>query len=144
MFWCSVKGTGYPLRSPVSPSLPSTVRHRVPSNFNWSQPDKGNISCCWKVVGKQPCYVALRHNRVTNLAVEKKFMLCILIVFIAFFTDLMHQFFILIHLLHSCTCFEHCCAHLQEDNSISTASGMASSLSLGDCSDHSLREESCL
>jgi len=28
----SVKGTGYPLQSPVSPS----VRHRVPSRFNWT------------------------------------------------------------------------------------------------------------
>jgi len=36
----------------------------------------------------------------------------------------MHKFFILIHLLHSSTCFEHCCAHLQEDNCISTASGI--------------------
>jgi len=41
-----------------------------------------------------------------------------------FFTNLMHQFFILIHLLHSCTCFEHSCAHLQEDNFISVASGI--------------------
>ena len=36
----------------------------------------------------------------------------------------MHKFFILIHLLHSSTCFEHCCAHLQEDNCINTASGI--------------------
>ena len=41
-----------------------------------------------------------------------------------FFTNLMHKFFILIHLLHSFTCFEHYCAHLQEDNCISTASGI--------------------
>ena len=27
----------------------------------------------------------------------------------------MHKFFILIHLLHSCTCFEHYCSHLQEN-----------------------------
>ena len=32
------------------------------------------------------------------------------------FTNLMHKFFILLHLLHSSTCFEHYCAHLQEDN----------------------------
>jgi hypothetical protein len=30
----SVKSTGYPLHSPVSPSL-APVRHRVPSHFNW-------------------------------------------------------------------------------------------------------------
>ena len=34
MFRGSVKGTGYPLHSPVSPSLPLPPRHRVPSRFN--------------------------------------------------------------------------------------------------------------
>ena len=43
---------------------------------------------------------------------------------IVFFTNLMHKFSILIHLLHSSTCFEHYYAHLQED-----------------CSDHRLRED---
>jgi len=32
----TVKSTGYPLHSPVSPSLPTPVRHRVPSHFNWT------------------------------------------------------------------------------------------------------------
>ena len=41
-----------------------------------------------------------------------------------FFTDLMQKLFILIHLLPSSTCFEHYCAHLQEDNWINTASGI--------------------
>jgi hypothetical protein len=36
MFRASVKSTGYPLHSPVSPSLPLPVRHRVPSHFNWT------------------------------------------------------------------------------------------------------------
>ena len=73
-----------------------------------------------------------------------------------FFTNLMHKFFILIHLLHSSTCFEYYCAHLQEDNCISTGSGIVTvfrwlfstqvawglqSLSLGDCSVHRLRED---
>ena len=35
MFRGSVKGTGYPLHSPVSPSLP-LVSHHVPSHFKWS------------------------------------------------------------------------------------------------------------
>ena len=35
MFRGRVKGTGYPLHSPVSPS-PPLVRHRVPSRFNWT------------------------------------------------------------------------------------------------------------
>jgi len=42
-----------------------------------------------------------------------------------FITNLIHKFFISIHLLHSSTCFEHYCAHLQEDNCISSASGIA-------------------
>jgi len=32
-----------------------------------------------------------------------------------FFTNLIHKFFTLIHLLRSAKCFEHYCAHLQED-----------------------------
>jgi len=50
----------------------------------------------------------------------------------------MKKLFILIHLLYSSTCFEHYYAHLQEDDCISTASGIVSSLSLGDCSVHRL------
>jgi len=45
-------------------------------------------------------------------------------IMIFFFTNLMNKFFILICLLHSSTCFEQYCAHLQEDNCISTASGI--------------------
>ena len=36
MFRGSVKGTGYPLHSPVSPFTSHPVRHRVPSHFNWT------------------------------------------------------------------------------------------------------------
>ena len=36
VFRGSAKGTGYPLHSPVSPSLPPPVRHRVPSHFDWT------------------------------------------------------------------------------------------------------------
>ena len=43
-----------------------------------------------------------------------------------FFTNLIHKFFILIHLLHSSTCFEQYCACLQDDNCISTASDIVS------------------
>jgi len=45
-------------------------------------------------------------------------------IMIVFFTNLMHKFFILIHLLHSSTCFEHYCADLQVDNCINTAFGI--------------------
>ena len=36
MFRGSVKSTGYPLHSPVSPSLPPPAGHRVPSHFKWT------------------------------------------------------------------------------------------------------------
>jgi hypothetical protein len=36
MFRGSVKSTGYPLNSPVSPFTFSPVRHHVPSHFNWT------------------------------------------------------------------------------------------------------------
>ena len=36
MFRGSVKGTGYPLHSAVSPFTSPPVRHRVPSHFIWS------------------------------------------------------------------------------------------------------------
>ena len=36
VFRGSVKSTGYPLYSPVSPFTSPPVRHRVPSHFNWS------------------------------------------------------------------------------------------------------------
>ena len=42
-FWGSVKGSGYPLHSPVYPSLPLPLRHRVPSHLK----RKHTSSCCW-------------------------------------------------------------------------------------------------
>ena len=36
VFRGSVKGTGYPLHSPVSPFTSTPVCHRVPLHFNWS------------------------------------------------------------------------------------------------------------
>ena len=38
MFRGSVKGTGYPFHSPVSPFTSPPVRHRVPSHFNCTLP----------------------------------------------------------------------------------------------------------
>jgi len=38
MFRGSVKGTGYPLHSPVSPSLPLPCITALPSHFNWTLP----------------------------------------------------------------------------------------------------------
>jgi len=55
------------------------------------------------------------------------------------FTNLIHKFFILIHLLLSSTCLEHYYAHFR--GTILLVQYMVSSLSLGDCSVHRLREE---
>jgi len=41
-----VKGTGYPLHSPVSPFYSPPVRHRVPSHFNWTLPTVKSASLC--------------------------------------------------------------------------------------------------
>ena len=38
MFRGSVKSTGYPLHSPITPFTSPPVRHRVPSHFNWTLP----------------------------------------------------------------------------------------------------------
>jgi hypothetical protein len=38
VFRGSVKGTGYPLHWPVSPFTSPSLRHRVPSHFNWTLP----------------------------------------------------------------------------------------------------------
>ena len=46
MFRGSVKSTGYPLNSPVSPSLPPPVRHHVPLHFSWVLPVL-MLPVCW-------------------------------------------------------------------------------------------------
>ena len=46
MFRGSVKGTGFPIHSPVSPSLPPPVRHRVPPHFIWSLPTHLDLLFC--------------------------------------------------------------------------------------------------
>jgi len=43
MFRGSVKSTGYPLHSPVSPSPP--LRHHVPSHFNWTLKADSHTAC---------------------------------------------------------------------------------------------------
>jgi len=76
------------------------------------------------------------------------------IIILFLFTKLMRKFFILIHLVYFCTCFEHCYAHLQEDSCVSIAYGIVTlfgrlfsaqvmtGISLGDCLVHRLRQES--
>jgi len=58
----------------------------------------------------------------TNFILNRKHKQAIMM--IVFFTNLMHKFFILIHLLYSSTRFKHCYAYLQVDNCIITAFGI--------------------
>jgi len=57
-----------------------------------------------------------------------------------FISNLMYKFFILIHLLYSCTCFEHYCAHFQQESWL--VQHLVSSVCLGDCSLYRLPESS--
>jgi len=46
-----VRGTGYTLNSPVSPSLPPpAVRHRVPSHFIWVLPNDAHENCFKRIL----------------------------------------------------------------------------------------------
>jgi len=65
MFWGSVKSTGYPLHSPVSPFTSSPRRHRVSSHFNWSLPPLF-LDCVWNVMAhaQKPDFVFRRNGRV--------------------------------------------------------------------------------
>ena len=58
MFRGSVKGTGYPLHSPLSPSLPPPVRHRVTSHFNWTLQ---LVTACSEVVWRVLATHSIRH-----------------------------------------------------------------------------------
>jgi hypothetical protein len=75
VFRGSVKGTGYPLHSPVSPSIPLSVRHRVPSHFNWSlrcaegHNKSDTVLCCTVLYCTVLCRtVPYRHHRRTVAA----------------------------------------------------------------------------
>jgi len=96
MFRSSVKGTDYPLHSPVSPSLPLPMCHRVPSRFictllrfggGWTTPEplgeKGESTWTWRTAVDTnfgvDFYVSLificvkyRHPYVTPLAVTHR------------------------------------------------------------------------
>ena len=54
MFRGRVKGTGYQLHSPVSPSLPLPVRQRVPSRLNWILPSCKEIGVTGAIA---PCSI---------------------------------------------------------------------------------------
>jgi hypothetical protein len=66
MFRGSVKGTGYPIHSPVSPFISPPVRHRVPSRFNWTVPATAEV----EVLGKMSfCGLPVRIQGLLNDAV---------------------------------------------------------------------------
>jgi len=54
MFRGSVKGTGYPLHSPVSPFTSPPVRHCVPSHVNWILKMRSYVLMfCWPCISVQ-------------------------------------------------------------------------------------------
>jgi len=59
MFRCSVKSTGYPLHSPISPFTSPTVRHRVPSRSSWTLP-----SFIFKYMDKWGVTSALKYRNI--------------------------------------------------------------------------------
>ena len=50
MFRGSVKGTGYPPHSPVSPFTSPPVRHCVPSHLNWTLLPRGELSQGYRMI----------------------------------------------------------------------------------------------
>ena len=77
MFRGSVKSTGYPLHSPVSPFISLPVRHRVPSHFSWTlQMSRDNLilaargrdHCPFIVFCSQGKYTIIRLNWLRALA----------------------------------------------------------------------------
>jgi hypothetical protein len=60
MFHGSVKSTGHPLHSLVSPLLPPPRRHRVPSHFNWTLPAFINVQFDFLLQGKNRDWRCLR------------------------------------------------------------------------------------
>ena len=68
MFRGSVKGTGYPLHSPVSPSLPP-VNHRVPSRFNRTLPrgTEASSRCEPETIQLFPAGIHSQHSCCTDI-----------------------------------------------------------------------------
>ena len=67
MFRSSVKGTGYPLHSPVSPSTSPPVSHRVPSHFNWPLPFKVIITQVLHILYTQIVPLSLLLQSISQL-----------------------------------------------------------------------------
>ena len=70
VFRGSVKSTGYPLDSPVSPFTSPLVRQRVPSYFNWSLPWYTLVYCTGVKVTGVCNYVQIFSALVRFLARE--------------------------------------------------------------------------
>jgi len=87
MFRGSVKGTGYPLHSPISTFTSPPVRHSVPSHFNWSlqlhlilpSEVEGGESSPWRFTSrKRTRYTIKQSSELQFIAGDKFTVLCLL------------------------------------------------------------------
>jgi len=66
MFRGSVKSTGYPLHSPFFPFTSPSVRHRIPSHFNWTLQQLfaacGGSMCKYQLDAKIPASTHARYS----------------------------------------------------------------------------------
>ena len=83
MFRGSVKGTGYPLHSPVSPFTSPPVRHRVPSHFNRSLTTQGGFVGFF-FSGKKMCLKRRKCGTVRAVYFEWKILYASIINFFIF------------------------------------------------------------
>ena len=72
MFRGSVKGTGYPLHSPVTPFTSPPVRHRVPSHFNWCLPCAVPVGSVWWMLFQEERSSKLRLRRGVGQATHTR------------------------------------------------------------------------
>ena len=122
-----------PILLPVNNSVESCVSRKLAILKGWQSSQQTLLTP--KILQMLSTYYwtwshNLRKRQTTSKTTKLTFFFLVLLtahpnIMSLFLTNLMHTFFMLIHLLHSSTCFEHYCAHLQEDNCINTAYGIA-------------------
>ena len=134
MFRGSVKGTGYPLHSPVSPSLPLpsvTVCHHVSTGLYLQCSSYSAIlywiaAKTWRLMGKELLYwqsnlcLFILPTYVRNIRCDQHLVKCNVLLTVHLSTTLVNNqldvklLYFIIRLLQSSTCFEQRRAHHQD------------------------------